>query len=138
MYYHYNICKNTYHIVQLTLHFDSTKMEALTPEEEKFIEYWENNRFKKRKITKQLSIGLPVGVLLVIGIFASIFIRWDKHAEMQMQEELQYTPGPTLILVFIVAAVLIVAFFVIFSARHNWDLNEQRYRELIARKDRDL
>jgi TctA family transporter len=57
---------------------------------------------------------------------------------MQMREELQYTPGPTLILVFIVAALLIVIFFVVFSARHQWDLNEQRYRELLARKGKDL
>ena len=113
-------------------------MGVLTPEEEKFIEYWEHNRLKKRKITKQLSIGLPIGVLLVVGIFASVFARWDKHAEVQMREEMQYTGGPTLILVFIVAALLIVAFFVIFSARHNWDLNEQRYKELNARLDKDL
>ena len=112
-------------------------MSALTPEEEKFIEYWEHNRLKKRKITKQLSIGLPIGVLLVIGIFASVFTRWDKHAEVQMREEMQYTAGPTLILVFIIAALLIVGFFVIFSAKHSWDLNEQRYKELNARLGRD-
>src|SRR5678816_95416 len=97
-------------------------MSELTPEEEKFIEYWEHNRLKKRKITKQLSIGLPIGVLLVIGIFASVFTSWDKHAEVQMREEMQYTAGPTLILVFIIAALLIVGFFVIFSARHSLSL----------------
>jgi len=113
-------------------------MSILTPEEEKFIEYWEHNRVKKRKITKQLSIGLPIGVLLVIGIFASVFARWDKHADVQMREEMQYTAGLTLILVLIVAALLIVGFIVIFSARHSWDLNEQRYKELNARLDRDL
>ena len=113
-------------------------MGVLTPEEEKFIEYWEHNRLKKRKITKQLSIGLPVGVLLVTGIFASVFARWDKHADVQMREEMQYTAGPTLILVFIIAGLLIVIFFVIFSARHSWDLNEQRYKELSARVDTDL
>jgi TctA family transporter len=113
-------------------------MGILTSEEEKFIEYWEHNRLKKRKITKQLSIGLPIGVLLVIGIFASVFARWDKHADVQMQQEMQYTAGPTLILVFIIAALLIVAFFVIFSARHSWDLNEQRYKELSSRLDKDL
>jgi len=113
-------------------------MGALTPEEEKFIEYWGHNRLKKRKVTKQLSIGLPIGVLLVSGIFASVFVGWDKHAEVQMQQEMQYSGSPTLILVFIIAALLIVTFFVIFSARHNWDLNEQRYKELSSRIDKDL
>jgi hypothetical protein len=54
-----------------------------------------------------------------------------------MREEMQYTAGPTLILVFIIAALLIVGFFVIFSARHSWDLNEQRYKELNARLEKD-
>ena len=112
-------------------------MSILTPDEEKFIEYWEHNRVKKRKITKQLSIGLPIGVLLVIGIFASVFARWDKHADVQMREEMQYTAGPTLILVLIIAALLIVGFIVIFSARHNWDLNEQRYQELNSRLEKE-
>lgn len=112
-------------------------MSILTPDEEKFIEYWEQNRVKKRKITKQLSIGLPIGVLLVIGIFASVFARWDKHADVQMREEMQYTAGPTLILVLIIAALLIVGFIVIFSARHNWDLNEQRYQELNSRLEKE-
>jgi cytochrome b561 len=110
-------------------------MGVLTPDEAKFIEYWAHNRLKKRKIAKQLSIGLPIGVLLVIGIFASVFAGWDKHADIQMREEMQYTVAPTLILVFIIAALLIVGFIVIFSARHNWDLNEQRYKELNARLD---
>ena len=41
----------------------------------------------------------------------------------------------SLILVLIVAALLIVAFVIIFSVRHKWDINEQRYRELVAREN---
>ena len=106
----------------------------LSEEEKQFINYWESNRLNKKKIRKQLSVGLPIGVLLVCGIFATVFMKWDKHAELQMQREMQLTPTPTLIFVFIVAALLIVAFFVVFSAKHNWDLNEQRYKELVSRK----
>lgn len=43
---------------------------------------------------------------------------------------------PTLILVLVAAALLIVIFVVIFSARHRWDMNEQHYKELLSRKDR--
>ena len=41
----------------------------------------------------------------------------------------------SLILVLLAAALLIVAFVVVFSVRHRWDLNEQRYRELLSRRD---
>ena len=39
----------------------------------------------------------------------------------------------SLILVLVAAAILIAIFVVIFSVRHKWDINEQRYRELLAR-----
>jgi O-antigen/teichoic acid export membrane protein len=102
----------------------------LTTEENDFIRYWENNRLRKKKVWKQLSVGLPLSVLLVITIFANLFSGWYKRADMEMKEE-----DPSLILVLLAAALLIVVFIVIFSARHHWDMNEQRYRELLSRRD---
>jgi hypothetical protein len=49
---------------------------------------------------------------------------------MEMKKE-----QSSLILVLLAAALLIVVFIVVFSARHRWDLNEQRYRELLNRRD---
>ena len=43
----------------------------------------------------------------------------------------------SLIIVLIVAALMIVIFIVIFSARHRWDMNEQSYRELISKRDKE-
>jgi len=103
----------------------------LTEEEKGFVEYWENNRLRKKKVWRQLSIGLPLAVVLVMAIFANLFSGWDKRAEMEMKKE-----QSSLILVLLAAALLIVAFVVVFSARHRWDLNEQRYRELLDRRDR--
>jgi hypothetical protein len=34
----------------------------------------------------------------------------------------------------VIAALLIVVFTAVFSARHKWDMDEQRYRELLAKK----
>jgi uncharacterized membrane protein len=102
-----------------------------TEEEKGFIEYWEQNRDRKKKVFRQLAIGLPTGVLLVTGIFANFFLGWFKRAEMTLRRE-----QSSLILVLLVAALLIVVFIVVFSARHKWDMNEQRYRELLSRKTR--
>ena len=73
-------------------------------------------------------------MLLVIAIFANFFSGWYKRAEMVRNEATQKNDA-SLILVLIVAALLIVAFIIIFSVRHKWDINEQRYRELIAREN---
>lgn len=103
----------------------------LSEEEKYFIEYWEINRLRKRKVWKQLAIGLPAGVAIVAAIFINLFSRWDKKADMAMQKE-----KPSLIIVLVIASLLIVSFIVIFSARHRWDMDEQHYKELMAKKDK--
>ena len=103
----------------------------LNEEENGFVAYWENNRLRKKKISRQLSIGLPLGAVLVIAIFANLLSGWYKRADMELKEE-----ESSLILVLLAAAILIVAFIVVFSARHRWDMNEQRYRELLDRRDK--
>ncbi|HET9825770.1 MAG TPA: magnesium transporter [Chitinophagaceae bacterium] len=103
----------------------------LTDEEKNFIEYWEYHRLKKRKILKQLSVGLPLGVVIAAAIFINFFSGWDKRAQMVINS------SPSVIIVLIIACLVIVVFITIFSVYHKWDLNEQRYRELLARRDED-
>lgn len=102
----------------------------LTGDEQKFVEYWETHRLAKKKLLKQLAIGLPLSTVLVIAIFANFFSGWYKRAEMEIRTQ------SSLILVLILAAILIVIFMSVFSVKHNWDLNEQRYREFLAKKDK--
>lgn len=104
----------------------------LNPEEKNFLAYWEQERLQKKKVLRQLYVGMPMGVILVITIFINAFSGWYKRADMEL-----HTEERSLILVLVVAAILIVAFIVIFSARHRWDQQEQRFRELKARKNSD-
>jgi F0F1-type ATP synthase assembly protein I len=101
----------------------------LTSDEKNFIEYWESNRLRKKKVMKQLSVGLPLGVALVAGIFINFFSGWYKRAQMMINTD------PSLIIIIIIAALLIVIFITIFSVRHKWEMNEQHYKELISKKD---
>lgn len=101
----------------------------LTDEEKRFIEYWDENRIRKKKVWKQLALGLPLATALVIAIFVNIVFRWHKEADKAFKQE-----QTSLIIVLIVACLLIVIFIVIFSVRHRWDINEQYYKELLAKK----
>lgn len=103
----------------------------LTEEEKNFVEYWEYHRLKKRKVLKQLSVGLPLGVVIAAAIFINFFSGWDKRAQMVINS------SPSVIIVLLIACLIIVVFITIFSVRHQWDLNEQRYKELLARRDDD-
>ena len=106
----------------------------LTEEETKFIEYWEANRLRRKKVMKQLSLGLPLATLLVVTIFINFFSSWYKKAEM-VRNEMVKNKESSLILVLLAACILIVVFTTVFYVRHKWDLHEQRYRELLAKKD---
>ena len=101
----------------------------LTAEEKKFVEYWEQNRLRKRKIWRQFAVGMPFGTLLAIAICINFFSGWYKRADLILHAD------PSLVLVLLVAILLIVAFIVVFSAWHKWDMNEQHYRELLSRKE---
>lgn len=103
----------------------------LNQEEKGFLEYWELNRLRKKKVWRQLSVGLPMAVALVVTILINMMSRWHKEADKVMRRE-----QSSLVIILVVACLLIVAFIVIFSARHRWDMNEQHYRELMAKKDK--
>ena len=101
----------------------------LTEDEKKFIEYWEIHRLRRKKLLKQLGIGLPLGVSIVAAIFINFFSGWYKRADMMLRTD------SSLIIVVLVAIVLIVVFVSVFSAKHQWEMNEQRYREFLSKKD---
>lgn len=103
----------------------------LTSEEKEFITYWEENRLQKKKVLRQLYVGLPMAAILIVAIFVNFFSGWFKKADMVLRRE-----KSSLIIVLMAAALLIIIFIVIFSARHRWDLNEQSYRELINKRDK--
>ena len=105
----------------------------LNKEEQDFVQFWRENRDKRKRVFRQLSLGLPLAVLLIAAIFVNFFSSWYKKAEMVRNEATQKNDA-SLILVLVVASLIIVAFVIIFSVRHKWDINETRYRELIARE----
>jgi len=101
----------------------------LNDEEKRFIAFWEANRLRQRRFVKYIQYGLPMGVVLGFSIFANLLSGWYKRASMVVNAE------PSLVLVLLIAIILIVIFISVFTVRHRWDLNEQHYRELLARRD---
>lgn len=101
----------------------------LTKEEEDFIGYWAHHRLQKRKVIKQLAIGLPMAMALVVGISLNLFSGWYTRAQMVLFRE-----SASLVIVLLIAALAMIIFMVVFSSRHRWDLNEQRYKELLQQQ----
>jgi len=98
----------------------------MSQEEQDFIAYWSANRERKKSWVRQLYVGLPLALAIVIGVFANLLSGWYGRAQMVFFGE-----QGSLILILVIAAVGIITFLAVFSARHRWDMQEQRYRELI-------
>ena len=101
----------------------------LSEDEKQFVEYWEANRLKRKKGFRRLALGIPLALVMVVAILGNFLSGWYRRADMDLKSK------GSLILVVLIAGIIIVVFTTVFSAYHKWDLNEQRYRELIARKD---
>ncbi len=101
----------------------------LSEKEEAFLKYWELARNRQKKFVYQLAVGLPVGLVFGMLIIANFYSGWYKRAAMIANS--RFNP-----IVLYVAVALIAIFFAIFSKKFEFDQQEQRYKELNAKKKR--
>ena len=101
----------------------------LSIEEKRFLDYWAANREKQKSLVRQVFFGLPFGLLLGIGILVLFETGWYERANM-----VAYTQSSPYVL--IAAIVLIAVFTGIFYKRFKWEMNEQRYKELIVKEEK--
>ena len=104
----------------------------LSKEENEFIGYWEKNRLRRKKTMRQFLLGIPAGLLIVVPIVINFASGWYRRANMEANSD-DFNP-----IVLLVALLLIVGFTAIFWQRHQWDQFEQRYRELLARRAKEV
>ncbi|MDE1191290.1 MAG: hypothetical protein PW786_04020 [Arachidicoccus sp.] len=102
----------------------------LSEEEIKFFQYWEKNRLGEKKLSRQLTAGLPVGLSLGAAILLCFFTGWYQRAMMEANTEM----SP---FVLIVAIIIIAVVFGIFYKKQKWEQNEQAYKELLIRKKKE-
>ena len=97
----------------------------LTPEEEKFMTNWEKERlqpnYKKRTFLRGLSVGLSLGILVLV--FSEV--NWYERANMQANSW-----GNEIWI--IIAIIVISVGFAWFYQQFTAELNEQRLQELIG------
>ena len=106
----------------------------LTPQEEKFMQYWSRQREEKGRFLKKTSGGTPLALLMAGGLLLSVGVLflfgWHKEAERAVR-----THG-SVIIVILLAAVGIFFFIRYFSARYYFEQNEQLYQELLVKRER--
>jgi integral membrane sensor domain MASE1 len=103
---------------------------SLTPDERRFMDWWEQERHKYKRRAMQWWLGLPLGALFSIPILLNFFAGrfWYKRADAVGSS--QFNP-----IVLIVAVILIAGFMGYISRRFKWEQNEARYDEFSMRSD---
>ncbi len=101
----------------------------LTPEEEKFVRYWEEQRQHKTAFFRKFSLVLPAVSLLAVVFFVNFLSGWYRKADKELRRH------SSVVIVILVAVIAIVVFVVIFTARHKWDRNEADYQSLLQKRD---
>jgi predicted branched-subunit amino acid permease len=101
----------------------------LSQEEQAFIAYWEANRLHLQKFSTRIKGGLPLGLRFALPIVViSIIARMtDFH-----KRNLKITVGT--IIAVALAVMVIAIFYSVFSKSHQWDINEQYYRQLKSKQ----
>ena len=102
----------------------------LTENEAAFVQYWQENRSRQKKLIYQLLVGLPVGLLLSGIIAFNFYSGWYKEAD-SIANGPRFNP-----LVLVVALLLIAVFVAVFSKKFQWDQREQKYKELLVKKEK--
>jgi heme/copper-type cytochrome/quinol oxidase subunit 2 len=103
----------------------------LTPEEEKFVQYWQEQRLHKKSFLRKFSISLPLVSLVAVLFFVNFLSGWFGKADKELRRH------SSLVIVILVAVIVIIIFIVIFSARHRWDQNESDYQSLLMKKEKN-
>lgn len=101
----------------------------LTPEEEKFVQYWAEQRRHKKAFLQKFTIALPVVSILAVVFFSNFLSGWYTKADQELRRH------SSVILVILIAVVAIVVFVAIFTARHRWEQNEADYETLLRKKE---
>lgn len=104
----------------------------LTDEEQKFMEYWRVQRERQSKLGYQALAGIPYGLLfsLPIGVNFIAGRYWYKRADAVGMS--QFNPW-----VMVFAILVMTVFISVIYKRFRWEQYEQKYKELLFKKDRN-
>ena len=94
----------------------------LTNDEKLFMEYWEKNRDKEKKVFRQLIYGSRWGLIFALPILlVVIFDEWYKNMIPISKSQ---------IILITITVIGIAVFYALFRMRFKWENNEQLYEEL--------
>ena len=95
-----------------------------------FFDYWTNNREKARSSKRAFLLGLSSGFAIGGALLIAILSGWYPRATMEANSKM------SAFILFI--AILIISVFIAFlHQKFKWEMLEQRYLEILAKKNKN-
>lgn len=102
----------------------------LSDKEKAYIIFWEANRHKQKKNSRQFVIGLTAGLSMGAATILLIVSGWYQRANMVANSKL----SPSIFAIIIIAIAVFMAFL---YRKYKWEMHEQQYLEIMAKKKRE-
>lgn len=96
----------------------------------RFFEYWTNNRDKERGSKKVFLVGLSSGFAIGGAVLIAILSGWYPRATMEANSKMSA-------FVLFLAILLISVFIAFIYQKFKWEMLEQRYLEIVAKKNKN-
>ena len=94
---------------------------------ETFLACWSENREKEKTSFRPFMIGLSAGFAIGISVIGVMESGWYERANMEANSKMNY-------LVLLLAILSISLFMAFIYRKFRWEMQEQRYMELLAAK----
>jgi len=105
----------------------------ISEKEIEFLRYWENRREIESTFVSKLTRGLPMALLFGLPIVLSVLLVKIFIPDWFMKIS-QTSPG-TFITV-IIAMFIVIMFYAFFRMQYKWEMNEQLYKELKSKQNK--
>ena len=106
----------------------------LSEKDKEFITYWEKERERQNSVAAKLFSGIPMAILFCIPILLfilSIYLflpEWYTKVSGKL---------PGAISTIVIALIICTLFFAYFRMQFKWETNEQHYRELLHKQQKN-
>jgi len=98
-------------------------------DDEQFFDYWTKNSLKQKNSSRTFLIGLSSGFAIGVGVIVATFSGWFPRATMVANSKMSS-------IVLFVAILLISVFIAIMYRKFKWEMQEQRFLEIVAKKNK--
>ena len=98
-------------------------------DDEQFFDYWTKNSQKQKSSARAFMIGLSSGFVIGACVLVAILSGWYPRASMEANSKMSSA-------VLFIAILLISVFIAIMYQKFRWEMLEQRFLEITAKKNK--